>query len=56
MNEYNLKIINQIFCNNIKFLKILNRESNKFYDYGEKEYSDYKNNDKNETYSVSIFN
>ena len=52
INEYELKIINQKFFKNINYLRILNKESNQFY---EEERSYNKNNDENKTYIVSIF-
>ena len=52
INEYELKIINQKFFKNINNLKILNKESNQFY---EEERTYNKSNDENKTYSVSIF-
>ena len=58
VNEYDLKITNQIYFKNIKYLKRLDEKSNKFYDDGEIEYSDddsYYYKDKNKTYTVSIF-
>ena len=38
MNECELKIINQIYFKDIKYLKKLNEKSNKFYDAGTEEY------------------
>ena len=52
VNEDELKIINQIYSKDIKYLKKLNEKSNKFYDDGTTEYY-YE--DKNKTYNVSIF-
>ena len=52
MNEDELKIINQIYSKDIKYLKKLNEKSNKFYDDGT---TDYYYEDKNKTYNVSIF-
>ena len=46
IDNYELKVINQIFFKNVKNLKILDEKTNKYYD-------DYK--DKNKNYSVSIF-
>ena len=51
VNEDELKIINQIYFKDIKYLKKLNEKSNKFYD----ETKEYYYEDKNKTYNVSIF-
>ena len=58
MNECELKIINQIYFKDIKYLKQLNEKNNKFYDDNKTEDSDYDSyyyEDKNKTFSVSIF-
>jgi len=58
INENELKIINQIYFKDIKYLKKLIEASNKFYDDGEMEDLDsdsYYYEDENKTYSVSIF-
>ena len=52
MNEDELKITNQIYFKDIKYLKKKKKKNNKFYDDGTKEYY-YE--DKNKTYNVSIF-
>ena len=60
INEYELKIINQIYFKDIKYLKQLNEKSNKFYNdckIEDLEYDDdyYYSEDENKTFSVSIF-
>ena len=58
MNEDELKITNQIYFKDIKYLKKLNEKNNKFYDDNKTEDSDYDSyyyEDKNKTFSVSIF-
>ena len=59
INEDELKITNQIYFKDIKYLKKLNEKSNKFYDDGSKEYfgfyAFFHHEDENKTYSVSIF-
>ena len=58
INEYELKIINQIYFKDIKNLKQFDEKYNKFYDDGKIEdlYSGgFCSGDKNKTFSVSIF-
>ena len=52
MDEFKLKIISQIYSKNVKYLKKLNENSNKFYDDSEISYRDKNENKIN---GVSIF-
>ena len=63
--DNDLKIINQSYYENVKYLKILNEKNNSFYDDGKKEDSRYGRysyslffdcNDDNKNCSVTIFN
>ena len=58
INEYELKIINQIYFKDIKNLKQFDEKYNKFYDDGKIEdlhSGGFCSGDKNKTFSVSIF-